>query len=288
MKHKRVIFIIFSFVFLLLALPVKAEQVKFRVREWGSASSPRGDCCTFSLTENLSQTTSGKVGPDCDFVVDLCFLGEWENVGGYFDTPPYAWGGDHFYTSNVCPPGDGYQYSFSCSSSQYTLNSSSLPSYVTLTGEQSVTCSEGGPGKQYQFHVSDSAPTSGSFNLSFDFSSNCQMKRQGHGVCDAVNGSCSSQCGQCPTITINPRQASLAIPFSITDICGPSPTPTNSPTPTLSPTPTITPTPTATPTLTPTPTSTATPTPTPTLTPTITPTPTSTPEPPASCACYSI
>jgi len=255
MKHKKAIFIIFSFVFLLLALPVKAELRYFRLAY--------KRCCQFSLNENLSLSTAGKIGPDCDFVVDLFTQGEWEKAGGYFDTPPYGWGGDVIGRHNCY---EDFDVSFTCSQPNYQLNSS-LPSYVTKTGEEELNSQGSGfaypKGKRYKFHVSNSAPTSGSFNLSFSFSSDCQMgtKNSSYGgnlydPAPAVGG--TSGCQAQPPININPRQTSLSIPFAITDFCGPTPTPI----PTATPIPTSTPIPTATPTATP------------------------TPIPPATCACW--
>jgi hypothetical protein len=258
LKHRLAVFIAFSFLFPWLALPVRAEIVKFRYDEWGTATMPRGKCGAFSLIENLSQTTSGRVGPECDFQTEVCPLGEWGGAGGYFDTPPYAWGSDQYYSGP-----SGYKFSFTCDSPRYSIDS--IPSYLAKQGEQVITCCGGAPGKRYRFHMSSSAPASGSFNLSFSYSANCQMKRQGFGVCDAINSSCTTQCGECPIVNINPRKASLTIPFRINDIC-------------LALTPTATPIPTSTPT------------PLPTPTPTATPVPTATPtrEPPASCSCWRL
>ena len=260
MKHKKAVFIIFPFLFFFLAWPVRAELRYFRLAY--------KRCCRFSLNENLSQITQGKIGPDCDFYVDLYAQGEWEKVSGYFDTPPYGWGGDVI-GKHSCY--EDFNVSFTCSQPNYQLDSS-LPSYVIKTGEESLDQGSSfayPKGKRYKFHVSNSAPTSGSFNLSFSFSSNCQMRtknssyyRELYDPAPAVGG--TSGCQAQSPININPRGTTLTIPFSITDICGPSPTPTITPTPTNTPTPTPTNTP------------------TPTLTPTITPTPI----PPASCACY--
>ena len=254
MRGKAVTFAIFSLLFLFGAHPVRAELVVFRVAY--------KRCIEFSLSENLSQKTSGKIGPGCDFYVDLYAQGEWETTGGYFDTPPYGWGGNVWDKAKYGRR-KTYSVSFTCNQPSYTLDLNLLPSYLTKTGEEELPQKGSGfaypKGRRFKFHMSSSAPTSGSFNLSFSFSTNCQMRVKDGKVYDpapAVRG--SSRCQSRPEININPRRATLSVPFEISDICGPSPTPT------LTPTPTITPTPTVTPTLTPTP----------------------TPEVPPSCACY--
>ena len=233
---KFILIVLVSGFFFLSASHVSAEVVVFR-----QLFTSYGQCYPVSLTENIIASKNGQPGAGCDFNVEVRPKGEWVYTGGYFDTPPYAWGNDSFYTSGQLSA------SFTCTNPVFTLDQSSFPSYVQLTKQEDLPANtNNGPGKRYHFSFAPTAPLGTSFNLGLSFQTNCQMKKKGGVILTPVTKS-SSQCKKQTEININPRKANLNLPITIGESCG-TPTP-------IPPTATVTPLPTATlPPTTPTPT----------------------------------
>ena len=176
MKLKKIlIFSVLAGIALAFVIPqiALAEVVIFRIpgREYFSGTNIlKGFCDPMTLSENLSARTVGTVGPDCSFDVEVKPMGEWVSTGGYFDTPPYAWVTNTFYTAN------GDDYSFTCKNAATTLNRTSLPSYVRILSESNIAAtSSTGPGKKFTVKIDPSAAQNSSFNMDFSFSSNCEM-----------------------------------------------------------------------------------------------------------------
>lgn len=233
MKFLKLAFIVLAGGFFFLGpKSVSAEIVVFRE---GTTS-----CYPISLNENILATKNGQPGAGCDFNVEVRPQGEWVSAGSYFDSPPYAWGNDSFYTSGQL------NASFTCGNPTFALDQSSLPSYIQLTKQEDLPAdTNNGPGKRYHFSFAPAAPLGTSFNLGSSFQTDCQMKRQRGTVLAPVSGGTSvSGCMTRNPININPRKANLNLPITIGDACG-TPTP---PPPTATPQPTATPIPTATPT----------------------------------------
>jgi len=234
-------------------------------------------CKKFSLTESLIAETNGQIGPKCDFTLDVRARGDYQSVGGYGDSPPYSWGGHDWIEFYLAGPS---RLSFTCDLPQYSLDESSLPSFIQLGKVEDISSSESivAPGKRYHFSVSENASTGQSFNIQSSFSSTCAMNedRPGHFnvTTPAPEKPHSSHCPSRESIEINPRGASKTIALALTESCLDTPTPTLTPAAA-----TVTPIP---PTATPIPTTTSSPAPTATPVPTATPTRT----PPASCACW--
>jgi len=159
---------------------VFADIASFRYTYPGDA--PKGICLeNVSLSENIDIQTTGEVGPKCDFSITTTAKGDWQLIGGFDDTPPYGWGGD-LYTimqgveiQHAIDP----QVSFTCKQPAYTLNTSSLPSYIELI-EKVENPSENSPSepnsKTYNFSVSSDAPTDATFPISFEMEANCDLK----------------------------------------------------------------------------------------------------------------
>lgn len=241
-----------------------AEVIVFRTPsdDHYSDGVQKGKCYPISLTENLSVKTVGKTGTVCTFTLEATAIGEWVYTGGYFDTPPYAWGSDHFYSS------DKGSFSYTCQNPSFTIDEISLPSYVEVLSEQDVPgSSTASPGKKYTMAITDTAPQNASFNVKLSYLTNCTMKLQG-GLDGAIMKSVDpsdanpDHCGRGAVYDSNPRVANLTFPITIQGSC-------ITPSPTIRPTATTVPTATAAPTASPS----VTPTPTRTPTPTITPTP---------------
>jgi len=243
---KKLLFIflpLLFFAFLKSVTPAQAEIVVFRIAR---DDPQKGSCYPMSLTENISTRINGQTGAGCAFTLDVTASGEWVTAGDYFNTPPYAWGSDSYYNA-----GGNADYSFTCNQPTYTLNRTTLPSYITLTREENIsgTGTTIPAGKRYHFAVSSTAPSNSSFNTDLSFISTCTMKKQGgefQGVMTPVART-SNACGQLPVITINPRKGSLKLPITIGTSCAPTKTPTprpsNTPVPSRTPTKTPTPTP---------------------------------------------
>jgi len=302
--HKKLLFIILPILligFLKTARPVQAEIVVFRITR---DDPTKGTCNPMSLTENMTTRVVGNTGAGCNFQLETTVTGEWVTAGDYFDTPPYAWGADTYYNG-----GGAADFSFTCNQPTYDFGDTDLPSYVTLTREETITGTGTTVpvGKRYFFSVSNSAPANSSFNANVYFETDCTMKKTGtdeSGPMTPVRQT-SNACGSLPVIDINPRKENFQIPITIGTSCAPTSTPR--------PTATSTPVPSRTPTKTPTPTplpqcngpcvpsdnqcpqqcplcvsvggnfKCQAPSPTPTRTPTKTPTKTPTPTPPPSC-----
>jgi hypothetical protein len=231
MKFNKFVFIVLTVGFFLWNVKkISAEVVVFRQ----PISQGYGNCYHVSLNENIIASTNGQSGAGCDFSVETRPSGEWVSTGSYFDSPPYAWNTDSYYTSG------GLTASFTCTNLAFTLNKSNLPSYIQVTKEEDLPQnSTSGPGKKYSFSISGAASQGASFNLPFSFQTQCIMKSQSYGELTPVSG--SSSCGSLPQIEINPRQASLNYSITIGYPCGtPTPVP---PTPTFTPVPTSTPIP---------------------------------------------
>ncbi|OGG27075.1 hypothetical protein A2960_02955 [Candidatus Gottesmanbacteria bacterium RIFCSPLOWO2_01_FULL_39_12b] len=246
-------------------------------------------CFYISLNENVVTSLNGSTGPGCSYTIDARATGEWDVAHGYWDSPPYAWGGqDAFFQVDLGGGGGGapplHNLSLTCNNLNYQdIDITNLPSFVTLTGSDILPSSDPtvAEGKRYTFTVSPDAPAGSSYDINFGFRSHCDMKEQ---KCDFLDHPPRLDCpvydppqynhlsnamapeGWCDhPADINPRKASFTRTVTVGASCVITPSPT--------PTTTLTPTPTLTPTATPTPTN------TPTLTPTITPTVTLTPSP---------
>lgn len=292
--NKLFILSFISFVLAMIIVPAaaRAEVVSFRdpreTQVYQGTDINKGDCWKISLSENISAKINGDTGPGCEFSADVFLSGEWVFTGSYYDTPPYAWDEDVFYGLNtLLKP----QLSFTCSSPAYSLNSASLPSFVTLVKEENLApVNTTSPlGKRYFFKVADNAPGT-SFNIGLGAESDCDMKRkQNDGAIERMFpvDPGERQCGKAEILEINPREAAHTLKVTMGSSCVP-PSPTSTPAPTSTPVPTATPVPTLTstpvPTATPLPTDTPVPTatPIPTSTPTSTPIPTATPTPTAT------
>ncbi len=216
-----------------------AEMVTFQIKPTR--------CRPISLSENVDVVRSGSTGRGCTFSITLTAKGEWVNTGGYYDTPPYAWGGDHFYTINekagYIDPDTGLpdntvrnrDYSFTCSNPTYSIGS--LPSYITLTSTENVSGSgtDIAPGKKYTFQVASNAPTNTSFNIGTSYQATCNMISQQDGQLQPVieTNSASQNPGcedRTSPININPRGTSNNYSVTISSTsCG---SPTATPTPT--------------------------------------------------------
>lgn len=179
-----------------------------------------------SLSENISAKVKGKTGAGCAFSVDAMATGEWVFTGDYYDTPPYAWGSDHFY------PGGNADYSYTCTQPDYSIDEASLPAYVALESVENIPATGSNPmGKRYNLSLSSSAPVTGSFSIPFSFETNCTMKTQGGnwtGVMMSVNPADSQPeaCGKSQVIDLNPRGTTLKLPVTLGASCiSPTPTP---------------------------------------------------------------
>ena len=222
-----------------------AEIVIFR-KERSTAANPNfHTCIPMSLTENLSAKINGDTGRGCEFDVEVRPIGEWVAVGGFFDSPPYAWGNDKFYTVK-----EG-NYSFTCNNATYSLDRTNLPSYVQITGETDLPATDAsGPGKKYALKILPPANEGSSFNLNMGMNTICTMTKQGgdfEGVLETVDVKApyKDDCNKATPIEINPRKFTLALPVTIGAACGAPPTeaPTATPEATSTPKPTATPKP---------------------------------------------
>src|SRR3989338_8757461 len=136
MFYKKII-LIFAAVFILNLLTAGKAVAEIRVfrtprDDHYSDGVQKGKCYPMSLTENISAKTVGQTGTACMFSLEANAVGEWVYAGGYFDTPPYAWGSDHFYN------GDKGDFSYTCGNPSYTLDETALPSYVEVLDVQDI------------------------------------------------------------------------------------------------------------------------------------------------------
>lgn len=227
---------IIGFLFTFFEKPVNAEIVIF--------SSNPTRCRPISLNENLNVSMSGSTGRGCEFSITTQATGEWTLAGGFYDTPPYGWGGENPF---VIDETSGYihsdgtpiqtsrwrNYSFTCNQPTYTLNG--ISSYVSLVRAEIVPGSipDVANAQRYYFRVNQNAPTSGSFTLQASFTASCSMESE-----DGLTPvSSTRKCQESSPININPRKASNAytVQFSssscITPTATPRPTSTRTPTP---------------------------------------------------------
>lgn len=238
-KRKKLNNILYFFVVFLAGMasffypsPVSAEIVVF------SSSNTR--CRPVSLNENISITRAGGTGAGCEFSVTLQAQGEWALTGGYYDTPPYGWGGSYPFLIDeragyIDPGGDTSKealkqyrnYSFTCSQPSYTL--SGLPSYVSLVRAEDIAGSVPAlaNSRKYTFRVNTNAVAGNSFSLQGGFTANCNMESEAGLQPVTYTRRCQDQ----SPININPRQASYSYNISISSTSCISPTPTRTPTP---------------------------------------------------------
>ena len=194
----------------------RAEVVVFQTQRSGV---PFKSCMPMSLSENISAKVVGETGKGCEFDVEVKPAGEWVSVGGFFDSPPYAWGSDSYH--NVS---EG-EFSFTCKNANFTFDDESLPSFVTITGQSDIPASStGGPGKKYTLKIADNASAS-SFNMNFDMSTDCTMFGKGSnfsGAMTPVNVSAPYRdgCNKSTPIEINPREFAHTQTIRIVGTCG--------------------------------------------------------------------
>src|SRR3990167_5956383 len=132
MKRVRYLFLLIILilsVFFSMPEQLRAEIAVFRINRSTPEHPNFHSCMPMSLTENLSAKITGETGRNCEFDVELTPAGEWVSVGGFFDSPPYAWERDKFYSISK---GD---FSYTCKNSSYSLDTGSLPSYVQVIDE---------------------------------------------------------------------------------------------------------------------------------------------------------
>ncbi len=228
------ILLIFYF---LLAFPVAAEIVVF--------SSAQTRCRPVSLNENINLSMSGATGRGCEFTIMAQAQGEWALAGGYYDTPPYGWGGAYPFliderSGYVDPDGSNEphnsryrNYSFTCSQPSY--NVSNLPSYISVVKSEDISGSVPSlaNAKRYTFRVDANAPTGSSFTIQTGFAATCSMESE-----DGLSPVTYTQrCQDQSPTSINPRRAtgsytvSVSSSSCITPTASPRPTSTKTPTP---------------------------------------------------------
>ena len=220
-------------------------------------------CRAITLSENLDVTPVGITSAGCQFNLDVQARGDWVVTGGYFDTPPYGWGGDNFFTINetqdALDPDTGLidtgknprpaDYSFTCNQPTYTVDQGWLPAYVQLVS-QSSTDGAGtsiADGKTYTFQIDPLAPVGATFDIPIRFTSDCTMIRRddtGELSMNTVEP-IFNKCQKRAPININPRTVQRNYTVTVgNSLCTalPTPLPTGIKTPTPSKTPAPTPT----------------------------------------------
>ncbi len=189
----------------------------------------KGKCMVMSLNEQLTARVNGKTGTGCDFTIDVHAGGEWVNTGKYFDTQPYSWGSDKFYSD-----GKDKTFSFTCTNPAYSFNSTSLPSYIHITREEIIPgTAMDPPGKRYHLAVDLDAQANASYNADLSFSTSCTMYMKEGSTTDelvAVENQ-TDYCGKIPTVNINPRMKTLKLPIKVGETCAQQLLPTLTPTP---------------------------------------------------------
>ena len=217
-------------IMLLGSFPTAAHAEVVNVRTPNIITERINRCSYVSLSENVDTKVSGSTGAGCTFTVDVRAVGEWVHTGGYFDSPPYAWGSDRFF-STQSPQSSVSDFSNTCSVPVYSLDSSLMPSVFQLVNSSDLSSSDPlvAPGKRYSFKVKDTAIAGETYNLDLSYSTSCTMRwKEGSNSGDAeyVEDGTSS-CVDLNTININPRTASSKYKISISqDSCTPG-TPDN-------------------------------------------------------------
>jgi len=217
-------------IMLLGSFPTAAHAEVVNVRTPNIITERINRCSYVSLSENVDTKVSGSTGAGCTFTVDVRAVGEWVHTGGYFDSPPYAWGSDRFF-STQSPQSSVSDFSNTCSVPVYSLDSSLMPSVFQLVNSSDLSSSDPlvAPGKRYTFKVKDTAIAGETYNLDLSYSTSCTMRwKEGSNSGDAeyVEDGTSS-CVDLNTININPRTASSKYKISISqDSCTPG-TPDN-------------------------------------------------------------
>ncbi len=188
------------------------------------------NCRPISLTEGISTTLTGNTGKGCTFSVDVRATGDWVMTGAYFDSPPYGWGGDNYFTIDERVGADDgnsrlYPYSFTCSQPNYSIDQAWLPSFITLLSTQNLsgTGVSVPQGKRYTFQVATNAPIGTSFEIPLSFTANCDMFVDKSGTilrAEPVTNS-SNACTDQTVININPRTAQFDYTTTVSsNTCG--------------------------------------------------------------------
>lgn len=230
----RKLFFISLTVILLGSFPAAVQAEIVNIRNPNIVTERTNRCSYVSLTENVDAKVSGSTGPGCTFSVDVRAVGEWVHTGGYFDSPPYAWDTDRFY-STQSPKSSVSEFSHTCSLPDYSFDTLLLPSVFQLTNSSDLPSTDPlvAPGKRYTFKVKENATADASYNLDLSYSTSCMMRwKEGSNTGDAeyVEDGTSS-CVDLNTVNINPRKSSLRYRVTIAGAsCGSlTPPPTNPP-----------------------------------------------------------
>ncbi|CAN5217643.1 hypothetical protein BH09PAT2_BH09PAT2_05920 [soil metagenome] len=250
--------IIIILFFFILTSPVQAEVAVF---SWENTR-----CRPISLTETLNITSQGVSNAGCTFNLNVRATGDWVLTGGYFDTPPYGWGGDNFYSIDEA---DGYidpntglpnpdkssvvDYSYTCEQPTYKVNQALLPAYAKLVGSgtDDGTGTSVADGEVFSIKLDATAPLGATFNIPVTFNSNCDMFRRdknGEIIQMWTVSPSNMKCQKQAAININPRTATRNYTVTVgRAACGVAPTATpikiKTPTPSRTPIPTPTPDP---------------------------------------------